>query len=160
MKFNKADLDSHIEEERGEYLDLLEAVRKGKNSDIQTMYTHGNDIFAVDPSDSSGDTLLHVAVKHGKKETAELLLKLGININCQNSNGEVPLHHAVSIKDENDALETVEFMLLKGANPKQKDKLGDTPIEKCKRLGKSNLLMLFLSTSDERIPTPSMNLRF
>lgn len=130
MKFNKADLDNHIEEERGVYQDLLEAVIKGKTSDIQTMYEHGNDITAVDPSDSSENTLLHIAVKHGKKNSVELLLKLGLNINALNKNHESPLHHAVSIKDEQDALETLEFMLLKGADPTQKDKLGDTPIEK------------------------------
>lgn len=159
MKLNKADLDTHIQEERGEYQDLLEAVVKGKNSDIQTMYEHGNDIFATDQSDSSDNTLLHLAVKNGRKATVELLLKYGIDINSLNKSHETPLHHAVSIKDENDAMEIVELMLLKGANPTQKDKLGDTPLEKCKRLGKSSLVMLFLSDSDERIPTPSMNFR-
>jgi hypothetical protein len=46
MKLNRTDLDAHIREERGEYADLLEAVTKGRNSDIKTMYDHGNDIFS------------------------------------------------------------------------------------------------------------------
>lgn len=159
MKLNKADLDTHIEEEKGDYSDLVEAVINGKNSDIQTMYEHGNDIFALGKTDSSNNTLLHIAVRSGKLETIELLLKLGININALNENNETPLHHSVSLKEESEALEIIEFMLLKGANPHSKDKLGDTPIEKAKRLGKSNILMLFLNGNDERIPTPSVGFR-
>lgn len=159
MKLNKADLDAHINEERGEYADLLEAVTKGKNSDIQTMYEHGNDIFALDKTDSSDNTLLHVAVRNGNLETVELLIRLGINGNALNKNHETPLHHAVSLKEEEKALQIIEFMLMKGSNPTLKDKLGDTPIEKAKRLGKSNVVMMFLSNTDERIPTPSMGFR-
>lgn len=159
MKLNRADLDTHIQEERGEYTDLLEAVTNGKNADIHTMYEHGNDILALDSTDSSGNTLLHVAVRNSKLETSELLINLGINANTLNKNNETPLHHAVSIKDENTAIEIIQMMLFKGANPLCKDKLGDTPIEKAKRLGKSNVLMLFSGSGDERVPTASLGFR-
>mmetsp|Transcript_17057 Transcript_17057/g.19058 ORF Transcript_17057/g.19058 Transcript_17057/m.19058 type:complete len:160 (+) Transcript_17057:212-691(+) len=158
MKLNKADLDAHINDERGEYTDLLEAASNGKNSDIQTMYEHGNDIFVLDSTDSN-NTLLHVAVKSGNIETVELILRIGIAANVVNKGNETPLHHAVSLKNEEEALGIVEILLLKGANPNLKDKLGDSPIERAKRLGKSNVVMLFLNSSDERIPTPSMQFR-
>jgi ankyrin repeat protein len=159
MKLNRADLDTHIQEERGQYSDLLEAVTNGKSSDLHTMYEHGNDILALDSTDSSGNTLLHVAVRNGRLSTSELLIQLGINANVLNKNNETPLHHAVSIKDEESALEIIEMMLFKGANPLCKDKLGDTPTEKAKRLGKSSILMLFSGTTDERIQTPAKGFR-
>lgn len=111
MKLNKTDLDTHIEEERGNYSDLLEAVTNAKNEDIKTMYEHGNDIFALDNTDTSENTLLHVAVRNMHKETAELLLDLGIDVNSKNKNNETPLHIAVAIKDVEKAEEITEIML-------------------------------------------------
>lgn len=159
MKLNKADLDAHIEEERGEYADLLEAVTNSKNSDIQTMYEHGNDIFALDNTDTSNNTLLHVAVRNLNKETAELLIRLGLDVNSMNKNHETPLHIAVALKDQEKAVDIVLMLLLKGANPHFKDKLGETPYHKAKRLGKSSVLMQFSQLGDERIATPSLGFR-
>lgn len=104
-------MDAHIEDERGDYPDLLEAVTNGKNSDIQTMYEHGNDIFALDSTDSSNNTLLHVAVRNMHRDTVELLIKLGIDVNAKNKNNETPLHHAVALKDQDKAVEIVDLML-------------------------------------------------
>lgn len=159
VKLNRKDLDAHIEDERGDYPDLLEAVTNGKNSDIQTMYEHGNDIFALDSTDSSNNTLLHVAVRNMHRDTVELLIKLGIDVNAKNKNNETPLHHAVALKDQDKAVEIVDLMLWKGADPYLKDKLGDTPAAKAKRLGKSNIVLLFSSAGDERVMTPSMAFR-
>lgn len=103
MKLNKADLDSHIEEERGSYGDLLEAVVKNKISDIETMYEHGNDIHVLSESDAAENSLLHIAAIHGNKEVAEFLIKSGINTNIKNKNNETPLHHVVALKDEQKA---------------------------------------------------------
>lgn len=116
MKLNRADLDTHIEEERGTYNDLLEAVNKNKLSDIETMYEHGNDIHATDPSDKSKNTLLHIAARSGNLETVEFLIEKGFHINERNKNNETPLHHAIAIKDEDKAVTLIEFMLLKGAD--------------------------------------------
>jgi ankyrin repeat protein len=81
------------------------------------MYEHGNDIFACDKSDLSSNSLLHVAIRNANKNTAELLIKMGMNSNIKNKNGETPLHLAVSIKDQEKAEEIIEMMLLKGADP-------------------------------------------
>jgi ankyrin repeat protein len=133
VKLNKADIDSHIEEERGTYEDLLEAVIKNKLSDTEIMYEHGNDINALSENDTSKNTLLHISVMHGNKETAEFLIKQGINVNVRNHNNETPLHHAIAIKDDTKATETIEMMMTMNADPFAKDKLGDTPTEKAKR---------------------------
>lgn len=159
MKLNRADLDAHIEEELGTFSDLLEAVTKNKLSDIETMYEHGNDIHAIDPTDKSENTLLHVAARNWNKETVEFLIEKGININVRNKNNETPLHHAVAIKDEDRAVVLIESMLLKGADWYAKDKLGDTPFEKAKRSGKSNVLLLFSESSNSRVPTPASSFR-
>lgn len=102
---------------------------------------------------------MHVAVRNIQKETTELLIQLGIDVNVRNKNSETPLHIAVSIKDQDKAVEIIEVMLLKGGNPRLKDILGDSPIEKAKRQGKSNVLVLFSSLSDERGATPSLSFR-
>lgn len=156
---NRPDLNTHIEEERGTFDDLLEAISKNKISDIETMYEHGNDIFALDSSDVSNNTLLHVAVMNANKETVEFLIRKGIDVNAVNSNNETPLHHAVAVKNQKKAVEIIEMMMLKGANPYLKDNLGDTPVEKAKRLGKSDILLLFAESDERRVPTPS-NLSF
>lgn len=159
MKLNRNDLDAHIEDERGSYEDLLEAVTKGKLSDTETMYEHGNDIFALDRTDTCENTLLHVAVRNANKDISEFLIRKGLDVNAKNKNNESPLHHAVAIKDQNKAVEIIEMMLNKGADPYSKDKLGDSPIEKAKRLGKSDILVLFAERSDARIATPSLSFR-
>ena len=159
MKLNRADLDNHIDEERGNYSDLLEAVSKGKISDIDTMYEHGNDIFALSEDDTSKNTLLHIAVQTINIKATEFLIKKGINVNTKNANNETPLHHAVAIKNENKAVEIIDMMLIKGADPHIKDKLGDTPIEKAKRLGKSEILLLFADRDESRVGTPSVAYR-
>lgn len=159
QKLNRPDLNTHIEEERGTFDDLLEAISKNKISDIETMYEHGNDIFVLDSSDVSNNTLLHIAVMNGNRETAEFLIRKGIDVNSANANKETPLHHAVAIKNQKKAVEMVELMISKGADPYLKDNLGDTPVEKAKRLGKSDILMLFAETDDRRVATPS-NLSF
>uniref|UniRef100_A0A7S3JEP2 Uncharacterized protein n=1 Tax=Euplotes harpa TaxID=151035 RepID=A0A7S3JEP2_9SPIT len=152
---NRGDLDTHIEEERGTFSDLVEAVAKNKMSDVETMYEHGNDIFAVDTVDLSNNTLLHIAVSNASKEAAEFLVTHGIDVNVTNANNETALHHAIAIKDKSKAVEVIQMMLLRGADPHLKDKLGDTPIEKAKRLGKSDILFLFVERDESRVSTPS-----
>ena len=48
--------------------------------------------------------------------------------------------------------------MLHHANPNSKDSLGDTPITKARRSGKSNVMLMF-TQNDDRIPTPSINFR-
>lgn len=158
MKLNKSDLDTHIEEERGTYEDLLEACIKNKISDLETMYEHGNNIQAISESDTSKNTLLHIAVMHGSMDVAKFLIDHDIDVDVRNKNNETPLHHAVSIKDVNKATEIVELLLYQNADPLAKDSLGDTPMSKAQRIGKSSIALLFAETSD-RLPTPSVGLR-
>lgn len=53
-------LDVHVNEERGEPRDLVEAISKGRMESIHTMYEHGNDIYYVDEFQNN---LVHIATK-------------------------------------------------------------------------------------------------
>ena len=59
-KMLKKDLEVHVNEERGEIRDLVEAVSKGRMDSIHTMYEHGNDIYYCDEGQNS---LVHIASK-------------------------------------------------------------------------------------------------
>ena len=88
-KLNKKHLDVHVREERGEPMDLVEAIQNGRLESIQTMMDHGNDIYKLDDKEN---TLLHHAVRNMQLKSLQLLLRKGLNMNAQNKNGETPLH--------------------------------------------------------------------
>jgi len=74
----------------------------------------------------NGDSPLHVAVKRKSQNTAEFLLKEGMNANVQNVNTlETPLHYAV----EERAGDICELLLSYGADAQAMSKTFITPIE-------------------------------
>ncbi|KAL3673475.1 hypothetical protein V7S43_001185 [Phytophthora oleae] len=81
----------------------------------------------VDAVDNKKMTALHVAVGKGNLEIAQLLIETGrANVNAVDSKGNTPLHWAC-IKNGDDQLELISFLISKGAKP-LKNGHGNTPL--------------------------------
>lgn len=73
-----------------------------------------------------GNTALHLAVLWGNTEAANLLLTHPeVEIDPRNASGKTPLHLAASQDHE----KMMRLLLLNGANPQIKDKIGDKPAD-------------------------------
>ena len=105
----------------------------------------------LNPSCSEGNTLLHLAAWHETPikqdkvqlvcklpcvETMKLILHAGCDVNAVNSEGNTPLHLAVTFKpaDPEEVMILSEMLLLLldiGADPKLANKNGQTPLDSC-----------------------------
>jgi len=81
----------------------------------------------VDSVDMDGRTLLHVAVRHGRKNIAEYLLSKNANVNARERfiGGLTPLHEAICCHQ---SLSLIKFLLDNGATVDAKDDEGLTPL--------------------------------
>jgi len=79
----------------------------------------GGDIVTPD---INGDTLLHVAAKHGKVAIAQWLLDNGADVNAKSRYGDTPLHVAAQYGQ----VAIVQWLLINGANVDAEDGLGTT----------------------------------
>lgn len=69
-------------------------------------------------------TLLHAACYDGKADIAELLIRLGADVNAREVNGRTPLHHAAN----NGHLDVIDVLVRNGADLEAKDIEGMTPL--------------------------------
>jgi ankyrin repeat protein len=70
------------------------------------------------------DTALHKAAYKGEIDQCQELISQGIDVNVEGAGNRTPLHRAVG--EDND--ECVNFLISKGANAKQVDGSGRTPM--------------------------------
>lgn len=95
----------------------------------QVLIEKGADIMAAD---DLGITPLHTAVimYGGQLPAAKYLLEHGALVNSEDAKGFTPLHHAVITKNDREtAVEMVELLLQKGADPNRKNKEGKTALQ-------------------------------
>jgi ankyrin repeat protein len=91
--------------------------------------------------DAKGDynvTPLHLAVFHGNREFAQLLLTHHADANAKAYNGETLLHWAIHHGNK----EIATLLLDHGANVNIKDNSDETPLDVAKRLGKQEMVDL------------------
>lgn len=69
--------------------------------------------------------IIYEAILYRRLDNVKLLLEHGADINYQDKSGGTPLHKAVSTRIFTIAL----FLLTKGADPTQKDRWGDSPVD-------------------------------
>lgn len=145
----------HLREERGEPSDLIEAVSNGRIDSIQTMVEHGNDVYLTDDCQN---TLLHFAMRSLELKSMQFLLRKGLSINAQNSNGETPLHLVIG-KDKKEGnyseQEVVAFAIENGSDPNLKDKLGDSALSRARRVKRQDLVLSMQEREEQRVLTPS-----
>ncbi|MFP3027769.1 MAG: ankyrin repeat domain-containing protein [Wolbachia sp.] len=111
------------EREQRELDELLMNSSKGENiQQITELIEAGANINAV--TTVQKETPLHIAVRYGHKEVAELLLNKGANVNAIERRKWTPLHTAVRYGHK----EVAELLLDRGANVNAVDKTGRTPL--------------------------------
>ena len=83
----------------------------------------------------SGDTALHMAAAAFRRPVAELLISRGADCRARNRRGAQPLHYASDANHWNPAAqaETIEYLLLAGADPDSLDKSGVAPLHRAVR---------------------------
>jgi ankyrin repeat protein len=69
-------------------------------------------------------TLLHAACYDGRADIAELLIRLGADVNAREVNGRTPLHHAAN----NGHLDVIDVLVCHGARLDVQDIQGMTPL--------------------------------
>lgn len=77
--------------------------------------------FAVDSMDNANRTPLHFAANLADAPTVKMLIKLGANVNAEDSNLETPLYHATTKGQR----EIIEELMKAGANLKHRTATGE-----------------------------------
>jgi len=102
----------------------FELVQAAENGHVRKLKEHLVDVDAVD---MDGMTLMHVAIRNGRKNVAEYLLSKHANINAKERfiGGFTPLHEAISGRH---GIDLVQLLLDHGAVVDCKDEAGLTPL--------------------------------
>ncbi|WP_264330909.1 ankyrin repeat domain-containing protein [Wolbachia endosymbiont (group B) of Erebia ligea] len=127
------------EREQRELDELLMNSSKGENiQQITELIEAGANINAV--TTVQKETPLHIAVRYGHKEVAELLLNKGANVNAVERRKWTPLHTAV----KSGKVEVAELLLDRGANVNAVDNLDMTPLHFALKYNREELVRLLL----------------
>lgn len=105
--------------ESGDTVRLQQCLAGGVNINIRKDYGEGT------PLELKAATPLHLAVMIGKKETVELLLANGANVNAKAEDDITPLHIAQLTDNKNIA----KLLIDNGADINAREKSGLTPTD-------------------------------
>ena len=104
---------------------LVDAARYGDAPLVRTLIERGAAPNARHPALQT--TALHYMAARGEAEVVKLLLANGADPNARaKSSHETPLHAAVTNRASH---ETISVLVKSGADPRQKDSRGETPID-------------------------------
>jgi ankyrin repeat protein len=118
--------------------DLVNAVRAGDLAKVSALIASGAD---VNERDRAGQrTALHWAAKGGNRAAMETLVAAKADPNVKDRQGRTPLWGAV----ETD-LETVKFLVEKGANVNVRDQINSTPLLWAAGFGKPETVAFLLA---------------
>ncbi|KAH0628020.1 hypothetical protein JD844_008672 [Phrynosoma platyrhinos] len=96
-------------------------------------------------------TAIHEASIRGFTEIIAELLKAGADVNSKSLDGVLPIHDAVS----GNHFEAVQFLLLHGANPNERDICGGTALDEATCDKMKELLKSYGATKTKEIPSVS-----
>ena len=133
------------------YLLMIYTKVKGQNANMTDFLQRFLRLNPRNNDDNDGNTLLHLAAWHETPikednvrsvcklpcvETMKLILHAGCDVNAVNTEGNTPLHLAVTFKpaDPKEVVILSEMLLLLleiGADPKLANKNGQTPLHSC-----------------------------
>jgi ankyrin repeat protein len=109
--------------------------------------------FLLCAVDSTGNTPLHLASKHGQSQFCDEYLKRyagNLDVNAQTQYGETPLHTAIGF-DEGENIETISILLNNGVDISKTDSFGRTAFHfvSDKSISVAQLLIEHLKTRPE-----------
>lgn len=131
--------NTNINVEGGEA--VFEASRGGDVARVEALL-RGNGSGSVRYRDQCGLTALHAAAFKGHKDVVMMLSELtGLDLECEDEEGHVPLHMAVESGD----VGTVQVLVEKGVNLNAVNKRGATPLYMAKIWGYDDICALLVS---------------
>jgi ankyrin repeat protein len=83
--------------------------RHGRTAEVAAAVLGG---FDADARDEHGNTLLLVAAQNGLRKMAKKLMRMGADVNCQNSRGQTVAHYCHAFGHTT----LLEYILSKGAD--------------------------------------------
>ena len=111
------------------FIDLIYLIRSDKKgNDLYHFIKQNKDLYHITKTikDTTNKTALHIAAIEKSLIAVKLLLKLGINYNAVDTDGNTPLHYACMLDD----LETIQlFIEKKQLNVNIKNKMDFTPLD-------------------------------
>ena len=101
---------------------IIEALNKKDAQTVGKLAKEHPELY--DTKGSDGMTPLHIAAALGQKDTAQLLLAKGADVNAKSNDGDTPLHVAAITNNK----DVAELLLAKGAGIDAKNAHGITPL--------------------------------
>jgi len=120
---------------------IFEASRNGEANEVKALLLRKGG-GSVKYHDQYGLTALHAAAFKGHKDVMTVLIELaGLDLECEDEEGHVPLHMAVESGD----VGTVQVLVEKGVNLNVVNKRGATPLYMAKIWGHHDICELLLN---------------
>ena len=132
-------LEKHLNDMKATFVSLAEDIENGSIESLADKEIHGCG-FDIKDEGEVGNSLLHVAVKSGKREMVQFLMNKGVDINVVNNFNESVLHVACGkLKD----FSMVQFLISKGADLRILNSMGDSAVDVAKRSGFLDAVLYF-----------------
>jgi ankyrin repeat protein/tRNA A-37 threonylcarbamoyl transferase component Bud32 len=130
-------------EDRGTGWNVLHfAALTGDKQLFYRLLSHPLIQVVANPNKDRNTPLHHYCrqINENYEDTFQLMLKKGAKVNCQNYNGETPLHNAAW--KGHDVMCTL--LLENGANPNQQNDHGETPLHWAARAGSDKVIRILI----------------
>lgn len=126
---------------------LMHAARHGNSGMAHSAIMMKADIEYSDIRHDNRDTPLLIALKNGHNDVAELLIRLGANVNADGKHDNTPLHIAAATGN----LRLVHLLLEKGAAVNTENCVFESPLYLAARNGHLPVIKLFVGKTNVNI---------
>ncbi len=121
----KAQIASIISEDGDGIIGITSLMNAAINDDVSAVqFFAKSGVAVVNQKNVGGASALHIAARRGNIEICKILLENGANINITDNEGWTPLMRAALAKNS----DLVRMLLLRGADPKKMNSVGESVI--------------------------------
>lgn len=125
---------------------IFDFIAEESNSNLSDIASEKT--FDINVTNAQGWSALMQAAFIGNIPFMNQLVQLGADLNQQNCNGTSPLMYAASYAEKSNDIEPFEFLVINGANLKQKDHFGLNVLEYAKKNQNSKVIDFHRNYSD------------